>query len=138
MCKFMLTLLLIAAQLNAQQVITAQGEVRLNWSQLQLEFSGTGYGTAWAKLEELAWRQGFQHLKQVMPHIYAQHYPAAGDAAVQQAAERVFQASAVAGRRFFLVTAGCGWFLIAHWRTFSPFPPCWIATHSCRKHAILV
>ena len=91
MRKFILAPLLAASQLTAQQVITAHDGVQLNWSQLRLEFSGTGQGATLAKLEEQAWLQGFQHLKQVMPHIYAQHYPAAGDAAAQQAAARVFR-----------------------------------------------
>lgn len=90
MRKFILILLFISPQLNAQQVVTAHDGVQLNWSQLRLTFSGTAQGTTLAELEEQAWQQGFQHLKQVLPHIYAQHYPAAKVAA-QQVAARVFR-----------------------------------------------
>ncbi len=91
MRRFMLALLLVSPQLAAQQVVTALDGVRLNWSQLRLEFSGVAHDTTLAKLEKQAWQQGFQHLKQVMPRIHAQHSPTAGAMVVQQAAERVFR-----------------------------------------------
>ena len=90
MRKFILALLLAASQLNAQQVVTAHAGVQLNWSQLRLTFNGIAHGTTLIDSEEQAWLQGFQHLKQAMPSIYAQHYPATS-AEAQQAAARVFR-----------------------------------------------
>ena len=91
MRKFILALLFTSSQLTAQQVVTAHEGVQFNWSRLRLEFSGTAHGTTLVDLEEHAWRQGFQHLQRVLPHIYAQHYPAAEATASQQAASRVFK-----------------------------------------------
>lgn len=91
MRKSVLSLLIVSAPLTAQQVITAQDGVQLNWSQLRLEFSGIAQGATLAELEQQAWWQGFQHLKRVIPPIYAQHSTGSGTAVAQQVAERIFR-----------------------------------------------
>ena len=90
MRKFIYALLCVASPLIAQQVITVHDGVQLNWSQLRLTFSGTAHGSTWNDLEAQAWWQGFQHLQQVVPHLYDLHYPSTSGVA-QQAAARVFR-----------------------------------------------
>lgn len=87
MRSLVVILLCSSVPLVAEQVITAYGEVRLNWSQLRLEFSGTGSGGKFAELENLAWKDGWQLLKRALPHIYAQHYPTATGATTQAVAD---------------------------------------------------
>ena len=87
MRSLMLILLFYSTRLVAEQVISEYGEVRLNWSQLRLEFTGTGSGGKFAELENLAWQDGWQRLKRVLPQIYAQHYPAARDVSTQALAD---------------------------------------------------
>ena len=87
-----LLLLCSYLQLAAQPVITEYEGIRLDWSQLQLRFSGRATGTRWATLEQAAWQNGFQQLKRSLPQIYANHHPTATAAGtLQQRATRVFR-----------------------------------------------
>lgn len=87
MRSLVVILLFYSTRLVAEQVVTTYGEVQLNWSQLRLEFIGTGSGGKFAALKNLAWQDGWQNLKQALPQIYAQHYPAATHAPTQAVAD---------------------------------------------------
>lgn len=90
-CRLALLLALSCLNLAAQQVITVHDDVQLNWSQLQLNFVGSGQGETFAELEQLAWQDGFQRLKQVLPQIYAQHYPRQPATDVSKLAAHIFR-----------------------------------------------
>ena len=87
MRSLVVILLCYSTPLAAAQVVTTYDKVRLNWSQLRLEFTGTGNGGKFAELENLAWQDGWQRLKRVLPRIYAQHYPTATGTTTQAVAD---------------------------------------------------